>query len=795
MYSIFKKEVAAYFNSLLGYLAIGLFLLLSGLLLWVFPDSSILDAGYASLDNFFSFAPYLFMFLAPAISMRALAGEKADGTFELLLSRPLTLAQIILGKYLGGLLIILLSLLPTSIYVYSIYELSFPKHQIDMGAIIGSYIGLFLLASSFIAMGIFTSAISKNPIISFLTGAFLSFVAYYGFDAISQLSLFENLQDGIQNLGIQSHYLSLSRGVLLLPDVLYFLSLIILFISLSVIVLEHKRSLKSIFITCIAVFLCSILGNFIHAARIDFTSDQRFTLQPQSIEILQNLKQDIYINIFLDGDIPPGFKRLKTAAVDMALDFKRYSSGRVKFSVIDPMAGSSAEQQQFSEALISRGLYPTHLSVKTQAGLSQKLIYPAAVISTDSTEINVNLLQNRMGANPEQILNNSVQNIEYAFISAISKLESSHTPLIGFTEGHNEPTDLELYDAMHSLAVGNQVGRVHLDSISIQDLNKFSILIIAKPKIAFSEADKYKIDYFVRHGGRLIWALDQVDVELDDLRKSGEQVALGRSLNLDDLLFQYGVRFNYNLIADMNCGQIPVAVGQVGGQSQIELTPWLFHPILMPNNTHPALKNLDGIYTKFVGTIDTIATENLKKEIVLSSSPFSKILNTGATISLKMIEQQPNPKEFQGQTLPVAAFISGKFPYIFDNRAAPAGITEPYNLSQIQHESRMFMIADGDWITNQINAKDQSPFPMGWDRYMEQQFANKSLLLNVVDYLLNDESLIALRNREVKLRLLDDALVKSQKLTWQLINIIGPLALLLSIAMLQQYIRRRQYTS
>ena len=214
----------------------------------------------------------------------------------------------------------------------------------------------------------------------------------------------------------------------------------------------------------------------------------------------------------------------------------------------------------------------------------------------------------------------------------------------------------------------------------------------------------------------------------------------------------------------------------------------------MPTSNNPIIKNLDGIRTEFVGTIDTIATPQIKKEILLSSSPFTRILRTPSPISLQMVEEQPDPTKFKTKPAPVAVLLSGHFPYLFNNRPLPVGIVELKDLTTISKSAKMLVVADGDWLINQINPKDQSPYPLGWDRYAEQQYANKAFLENMVDFLQNDASLVTLRNREVKLRLLDQAKLKDEKLVWQVINVMAPLIILLCIGLIQQYIRRRKYT-
>lgn len=799
MFSIYKKEVASYFNSLIGYLAIGLFLLLTGLLLWFFPDSSILDTGYASLEGFFSIAPYLLLFLVPAITMRSLAGEKADGTYDLLLSRPISLKQIVIGKYLGSLTIVVLAILPTIVYAITIYLLAFPKGNIDLGATIGSYLGLILLSSAFTALCIFCSSLTQNPVIAFLVSVFLCFIAYYGIVAMSQLAVFIAVADQLNAVGIQSHYNAVSRGVLAAKDFIYFVSFSILFLTFSIghlgRLFNPRKKTFTVYLTTIVILLLLNQSFFYNQFdRIDFTEDKRFTLTETSKDLVKNLDSEVYITIFLDGELPSGFKRLRRAAIDMASDLRTYSNDRIKINLVDPLEGDQNQQQEYTQALINRGLYPTNLSVKSESGFSQKLIFPAAIVNTEELEVNVNLLQNKTGADPEQVLNNSIQNLEYAFASAIKKVVAQKKSYIGFTEGHGEPSDLELYDAMHTLTAGNQVGRINLDSIDFSGLKQMQVIVIAKPTQPFSESEKYKLDFFIRHGGSVIWAIDQLDAGLENLRSKGSQPLIGRQLNIDDQLFLYGARLNYNMVADLNCGQIPLSVGNIAGKAQIELAPWYFFPILMPTSTHPIVKNLNGIHTEFIGTIDTIATPGIKKEVILQTSPFTRLLNTPATLSLQMVEEQPDPAKFQIKSQPVAVLLSGKFPYIFENRPTPSGITSPIDLSSISNPAKMLVISDGDWLINQVNTKDQSPYPLGWDRYTEQQFANKIFLENIVDYLMNEESLISLRNREVKLRLLDQAKVKDKKLEWQMINIALPLLLLFLIGFVQQYIRKKKYT-
>ncbi len=546
----------------------------------------------------------------------------------------------------------------------------------------------------------------------------------------------------------------------------------------------------TIFLGLIIVF--NLLSSLFFT-RFDFTMGKRYTLSPITKNLLNNLKEDVQITVYLEGDFPAGFKHLRNSTRDLLLDFKAYSNNTIHFDFVNPSSGDSKTKESAYQELNEKGIEPTSLSIKTDDGVSQQMIFPAALITYKGNQIPVKLMQNKSGATPEEVLNNSIQNLEYAFISAIKKITRGGKPRVGFTEGHGELTDLQLNDAMKSLADGYEVGRINLNEVNFTGLDKLKLLVIAKPSTAFTEAEKYKINYFVMHGGRVFWAIDQVNAELDSLRGKGDQLAFPKKLNLDDILFKYGVRINYDLIADMNCVQIPVHVGDVGGQGQIQLLPWLFYPIFVPISTHPLVKNLDGIRSEFASTIDTIAVRNVKKQVILSSSPFSKILEAPTMLSLQMVEQEPDPKSFRGSPKTVGVLLEGNFASDFSNRPIPPGITEQGIIPLQSKSTKMIVVADGDILKNQISTKDGSAFPLGYDQYTGQQYGNKSFLLNVADYLTDDSDIIQLRNKEIKIRLLDRVRIREEKFFWKTLNIGLPLLLLIISGIFQHYYRRRKY--
>ena len=261
-------------------------------------------------------------------------------------------------------------------------------------------------------------------------------------------------------------------------------------------------------------------------------------------------------------------------------------------------------------------------------------------------------------------INNSIQNLEYVFTSAIKKVSTGENPRIGFTEGNGEPSDLYLSDAMKSLSDSYEVGRVDLNQISKQGLDKLKILFITKPQHEFSEAVKYKINYFVMNGGRVVWSIDQVSASLDSLQGKGEQLAFNNKLNLDDMLFMYGARVNYNLVADLNCAEIPVAMSGGTGRD-IQMAPWIYYPVLIPDTSNNMVRNIDGVKTEFLSTVDTIGVKGIHKTTILRTSPYHIVYNTPKLLSLGIVAEAPDQKLYSNPPQNAAVLLEGVFPSVF----------------------------------------------------------------------------------------------------------------------------------
>ncbi|OWK71139.1 gliding motility-associated ABC transporter substrate-binding protein GldG [Pedobacter sp. AJM] len=545
----------------------------------------------------------------------------------------------------------------------------------------------------------------------------------------------------------------------------------------------------------IAIIAINIIGNYIFY-RFDFTIDKRFTLSNKTKDILAKNTKPITVTVFLDGELPPAFKRLQAAVNDILSDYKAYSNADLKIVFVDPLAGlNQSDQDTVINNLYERGIEATNLSVKTEAGLTQKLVYPMAMIETDNKEFPVKLFQNLdTRGSYEDNINRAIENLEYVFTASLKKVITGKNPRIGFTESNGELNDLQIGDAIRTLSSSYEVGRVDLNTIDKAGLDKLNMMIIAKPVKPFSETEKYKINYFVMNGGRILWSIDQVNAELDSLRQRSGQMATSRNLNLDDMLFMYGARLNYNLIADpANCAEIPVSTGPVGGQSQMQLLPWIYYPILLPDTSQSVVKKLDGIKSEFPGTVDSIAVKGVTKSFILNTSAFNKVYNTPKPFSLQMISEQLDPRAFQGVPQHVGLMMEGHFPSVFAGRPLPTGISVPYTQDLNSKTTKMIVIGDGDVFRNQVSERDHSPFPLGFDRFSQRTYGNKALLLNIVDYFTDDDNLIILRNKEVKIRLLDKTKIKLEKARWQFINIAVPLLLLIFFAIFQHYYRKYKY--
>ncbi len=530
--------------------------------------------------------------------------------------------------------------------------------------------------------------------------------------------------------------------------------------------------------------------------RWDLTNEKRYTLRPQTKKLMEESPQEITITLFLEGDMPAAFKRLRLATQELLQDYRAYAPSRLKILYENPLEGRSLDEQELVLGELAQiGIHPTTVHIRNDIGLSQKLIFPMVLIETGDRSMAVNLLSKSGGpaSGYDENINGSIQNLEYTFTSAIRSLIHGSSPAIGFTEGNGEPDNVYFYDAITTLSQRFYVGRVDLKLIQKEGLDSMKVLFVAKPTQALSELEKFKINYFVMKGGKVVWLIDQVNVGWENLEAGKPYVATNRDLNVDDMLFEYGARLNYNLLADLHSALIPVASGNRGDE-QIELAPWPYDPVLQPDSSHLLVRNIDGVRGHFLGTVDTIPVKGIQKQYLLRSSPYHQVYQTPAMISLQAVgDELKTELTHEKAARGVALLLEGRFKSVFQYRAVPEGIMEAYPAPERSEPTAMVVIGDGDLFSNQFDQVSQNPFPLGYDRYSQQQYGNKTFLMNLADYLTGGEELMELRQKEIPLRLLDKVKIKNEKWKWQWINTGIPLALLVFFAIFQHYYRKHKY--
>ncbi|NOY37944.1 MAG: gliding motility-associated ABC transporter substrate-binding protein GldG [Chlorobi bacterium] len=530
--------------------------------------------------------------------------------------------------------------------------------------------------------------------------------------------------------------------------------------------------------------------------RIDLTTDKRYTLHDKTKHILKNLDIDVYIQVFLDGEMPVGFKRMQNAVRDMLTEFQAYAGRHLTYKFTNPSDDNPAARQKIYNELYRKGLRPTDVQAKDkEGGTSSKILFPGALVNVNDQEMAVNFLNNNPTLPASVNLNHSIEGIEYNLILPVHNLTTDTIFKVAFTEGHGELPEPEVEDIQKELARFYTIDRGVIGG-KPGILDNYAAVIIAKPSKPFSEADKFVLDQYLMHGGKILWLLDRVAIDADSLMYASFTFGLPQDLNLDDLLFKYGVRINPSLIQDVRCSMIPVNTAIRGNAPHYVPAPWLYYPLLEPQN-HPVSRNLNLVQGRFVNPLDTVSGNgSIRKEILLTTSDYSRILGAPLMVNLEEIRTPPKQEAFNAPHIPVAALVEGTFESAFKNRM-PEAVVPGYQ-GKIKKESvptRMIVVADGDIIRNDVRMSGDKvvALPLGQDRITQQTYGNKDFIVNAVNYLVDDQGLLDLRSREFKLRLLDRTKILQQRTRWQIINSLGPLVIILLLGFLIRIGRRKKY--
>ncbi|NML36658.1 gliding motility-associated ABC transporter substrate-binding protein GldG [Chitinophaga sp. G-6-1-13] len=563
---------------------------------------------------------------------------------------------------------------------------------------------------------------------------------------------------------------------------------------------KRKKYIQRALVIILVLIGVNIAAAYFHG-RWDLTAEKRYTLTSGTKQQLRKLNSPVDIEVFLKGDYPATFKQLAQSTQELLDEFREYGKQNIRVTFINPGQGlSDSSRMKFFSELTAQGIMPFNMKVQEDAneGYSEKLIFPGALVHYKGKTVGVNLLKNQGGQDPMQTMNSSESLLEYQFANAISKLQEEKKPLVGYMLGHGESLGAEVYDALTTLQSG-----YGLDTLTLQSVpaipHDFDIILFAKPAAAFSDQDKLKIDQYVMNGGKVLWFLDETNAAMDSLHQRPEFLAFDRGLNLEDLLFRYGVRINQDLVQDLQSDIVPLVVGNVGNRPQIQPVPFPYFPMLTPTGAHPIVKNMDMVLSRFVSSMDTVKVEGVKKTILLTTSRSSRRVRIPAQVSWDIVKTKPNIREYREQHIPAAVLLEGHFTSLFRNRLDQATMAAFQQVSGYPFRetaataNKMIIVSDGDLIANAISRKD-GPLQMGINEFNPGfAFANKEFFLNCLEYLSGKSGIMESRNKELALRLLDTEKIKKEKTKWQVICFLVPIGLVLLFAMVFQFVRQRKF--
>ena len=559
---------------------------------------------------------------------------------------------------------------------------------------------------------------------------------------------------------------------------------------------SKKNNVKKLFTLLLVLIGLNLVGHFVFK-RFDLTADKRYTLSQTSLQIISEIKEPLYIDVFLEGQFPGEFKKLQTETQQLLEEFKAQNSNII-FQFVNPLENEN-DREKVMQSFADRGLLPINVTMNDKGQQTQEVVFPWAIATFGDRSVKVPLLKNMMGASTAEKVVSSVQHLEYAFANAFNTISKSKEKKVAIIKGNGELHDILIADFVKSVRDNYYIGTFTLDSVvkspneSLKYLKKYDLAVIAKPTESFTDEEKQVLDQFVINGGKTLWLLDAVNMEMDSLyNETGSNLAFPRDLNLNDMFFKYGVRMRPDLVKDIMAAPISLATGEKGSATQYTKYSWLYSPMVYPSQDtkHPIVSNLDGIKFEFTSPIEPLKND-IKKTVLLQSSPYSKIIGTPVEVNLNMVSERPEQKDFLNSgNIPVAVLLEGKFHSVFENRVLPFkdGTFEP-----IGKENKMIIISDGNVIQNQLD-KNNQPLELGYDKWTNNVYANKEFMMNCVNYLLDDNGLINIRSKEVDLPILDNEKVYANYTFSQIITVGVPILILLLFGALFTFLRKRKYS-
>ena len=594
-----------------------------------------------------------------------------------------------------------------------------------------------------------------------------------------------------------------------------------------------NNNFKKIAFTIGFIVILNLAGHFAFK-RFDLTADKRYTLSQTSSNIVDEVKEPLYIDVFLEGDFPSEFKKLQIETQQLLEEFKSQNSN-VIFRFINPLSDDeggdntkreiiysiyklenrvkdSTQEKEIKASIekvenlndavknsfIGNLMMPVSVTLSDKGKQTQAVVLPWAIATCGNRSVKVPLLKNMMDASTSQKVVSSVQHLEYVFANAINSVTQKKQKKVIIIQGNGVLKDRYIADFIKSVKENYFIAPFPLDSISqnptagLKYLKKYDLAIIAKPTEAFSDEQKQVLDQYVVNGGKTIWLVDQVNMEIDSLyNETGTNLAFPRDLNLNDMFFKYGVRMRPDLIQDLRATPIVLETGEPGSGTQKVQLPWYLSPMIYPaqDTKNPIVSNLDGIKFQFASPIELLKND-IKKTVLLQSSQYSKLIGTPAEVSLRMASEELGTKDFVGTgNYPVAVLLEGQFHSVYENRVLPF---KDATYKTKDKSGKMIVISDGDVVKNQLD-KNGREVELGLDQRTGMLYANKEFMMNCVNYLLDDNGLINIRSKEVNLPILDKEKVYASYTQSQVITVAVPIVILLLFGIVFTFLRKRKY--
>lgn len=557
---------------------------------------------------------------------------------------------------------------------------------------------------------------------------------------------------------------------------------------------KFQAYIQMVIILAIIVAI-NVIGQFYHE-RLDLTTDNRYTLSQQTIERLKNLDDIVYAKVYLGNEnLPSGFQRLKESTRELLNEMKAYAGDKLEYEFINPSdIEDPKEKRERYKQLSKEGLDPVNLQIQKEGGSATQLIFPGAIFFYKNKTASLQILRNQRGRNPHKVIHNSIVGLEYGVMNTIKQLQTGKSKRVAFVTGHGELGKRETKDIRNTLSNYYDVKRLNLPEYKVGALREFDLAVIAKPREEFSELEKFKVDQFIMRGGKVLWLVESLNAEMDNLNRSGVGMSRELNLNLDDQLFNYGVRINRNLVQDLQSHVINV-VRSARGNQQRQFVPWPYYPLISPKNQHPITNNLNSVWFRFANTIDTLSTENVDKKVLLKTSNNSRVMPHPVRINMQKIRQKMNKRLFRSGPQNVGVLLEGEFSSVFKNRVSPKTLQggDYGELKTKSETTKMIVVSDGDVIRNQVSQMKDRVYELGKDRFVKKTFANKEFIMNCVDYLLDESGLMKLRAKDFSLRMLNKNKAEEEKRFWQAINMAGPIIVLIIFGLIFNFIRRQKF--